>query len=316
MELEKRKKLILGIFIFLGLIILVSAIYYMGTTRQLFGDRIKLYATFQNVEGLKSGNNVWFSGIKVGVVKGIELATDSTVRAELVVDQNAATYIKKDSHLTIESQGLMGNKIIRISPGSADAASVEDGDRLSTKEPVGIEDIMSTIKGTAGEAEEFAANLNEISERVKNGEGMLGKLIYDTIITQRIDNSMALIEQSGRNVRQLTKELNEVSYNLNNGDGMANRIINDEEWAMEIEATLDSIHKASALITTAGRELQIFSEKLNEEKGTIQKLLTDSAMAQDMHESLRNIKEGTENLDEVMSTINRSWILNLFNSDK
>lgn len=312
MELDNRKKLILGVFIFLGLIILIGAIYYMGTTRQLFGDRIKLYAVFQNVEGLKEGNNVWFSGIKVGVVKKVELATDSTVRAELVIDESAAIFIKKDSHVTIESQGLMGNKIVRISAGSANAGPVEDGDRLLTKEPVGIEDIMNSIKGTAGKAEEFVSNLNEISERVNSGKGMLGKMIYDTVLTKRIDYSMALLEESGRNVRQLTQELNEVTHNLNNGKGMAGRLINDDEWAKEVEATLDSLHKTSAKLTAAGRDLQIFAEKLNEEKGTIQLLLSDSTMAKDMHQALINIKEGTENMDEVMSTINRSWLLNLF----
>lgn len=316
MELNNRKKLILGVFIFLGLIILIGAIYYMGTTRQLFGDRIKLYAVFQNVEGLKEGNNVWFSGIKVGVVKRVELATDSTVRAELVIDESAAVFIKKDSHITIESQGLMGNKIVRISAGSANAGSVEDGDRLLTKEPVGIEDIMNSIKGTAGKAEEFVSNLNEISERVNSGQGMLGKMIYDTVLTRRIDYSMALLEESGRNVRQLTQELNEVTHNLNNGEGMAGRLINDDEWAREVEATLDSIHKASAKLTAAGRDLQIFAEKLNEEKGTIQLLLSDSTMAKDMHQALINIKEGTENMDEVINTINRSWLLNLFSKDK
>lgn len=316
MDLDNRKKTVLGLFIFLGLIILIGAIYYMGTTRRLFGDRIKLYAVFHNVEGLKEGNNVWFSGIKVGVVKKVELATDSTVQAELVVDEDAATFIKKDSHVTIESQGLMGNKIVRISAGSANRPSVEEGDKLITKEPVGIDDIMETVKDTAGETAKFASNLKEISEKVKRGEGMLGKLIYDTVLIKRINVSMDLIEKSGRNVRQLSRELNEVAYNLNKGEGMASRIINDEGLANKVEATLDSIYLASAKMAAAGRELEIFAEKLNSEKGTIQQLVSDSAMAHDMHQALRNIKQGTENMDEVMSTINRSWLLNLFSKDK
>jgi phospholipid/cholesterol/gamma-HCH transport system substrate-binding protein len=316
MDLDNRKKVVLGIFISLGLIILIGAIYYMGTTRRLFGDRINIYAVFHNVEGLKEGNNVWFSGIKVGVVKSVELATDSTVRAELVVDEDAAAFIKKDSHITIQSQGLMGNKIISISSGSSHTPSVEDGDRLPTREPMSIDDIMNTIKDTAGETANLASNLAEISKKIQKGEGVIGKLIYDTVMSQRIKVSISMLEQSSRNAKQFTEEINEVAYNLSEGDGVAARMLNNEQWAKEIDATLDSLHKASAMVTAAGRDLQLFAEKLNREKGTIQQLLSDSVMAKDMHEALINIKKGTENMDEVMSTINRSWILNLFRKDK
>ena len=316
MELENEKKITLGIFIFLGLIILTGVIFYLGSSRQLFGDKVTLYAVFHNVEGLQEGNNVRFSGIKVGVVKRIELVSDSTVRAELVIDREAAEFVKKDSRITIETQGLMGNKIISISAGSPNARSVEDGDELPTREPLSIEDVMNTMKDTAGETANLASNLAEISEKIKSGDGMIGKLLFDTVMAERIEASVTMIEKTGRNVRQFSEQINQTAFKINNGDGMVSRIINDEQWGYEIEASLDSLHKTSAMIKAAGRDLQEFTKKLHEEKGTIQQLLSDSVMAKDMHQALINIKEGTENMDEVMNTINRSWILNLFSRKK
>lgn len=312
MELENRKKIRLGIFIFLGLMVLVAGIYYMGTTRQLFEDQITISAVFNNVEGLQKGNDVWFSGIKVGTVKELSLESDSLVRAKLAITENAAQFIKKDSYASIESQGLVGSKVVALSPGSPSTSSIEEGSELRAKDPVAMEGILRKVEETAEQASNLTINLKQISESVQSGEGALGKLIYDTLLVHRMEQSMALIQQSSQNVTQLTGEINKVARNLNEGDGLASRLISDEEWSREVGATIDSLKRTSTAMAKAGRDLQAFMEKLNKEKGTLQRLLQDSTMARDLHKAIINVKQGTEDLDEVMKTVNRSWILNLF----
>lgn len=312
MDLERKKKITLGIFVLIGLLILVGVIYYMGTSRHLFGDRITLYTVFKNVEGLKEGNNVRFSGIKVGVVKEVSLISDSTVKATLKVNEDAARYIKKDSYGSIETEGLMGNKVISISSGSENAPAVEDGDKLLTEEPIGMESIIKKINKSADDAARLTKNLADISEKVKSGEGPLGKFIYDSSLVIRVNRSLAIIESSGRNVKKFTNEINEMAANINEGDGLATKLIYDEEWANDVEATLDSLRRTSGMMTNAGKDLEIFMKKLNEEKGTIQQLLADSTMARDFHKAIINIKEGTKDLDKTLNTVENSWLLNLF----
>lgn len=312
MKFEGSKKFKLGIFIFLGLIILVGAIYYMGTSRQLFGDRVEIIAEFKNVEGLKEGNNVWFSGIKVGVVKQVQLVSDSLVMARLAISAESSDFIKKDSYASIESQGLMGNKVVTISAGSPGARSVEAGDELRTREPVGVETIIREVKSTAEQATKLAENLAQITSSIQEGQGTLGKLIYDDTLSTKLELAMSSITQSTENIENLTAEVNEVTRKLNEGDGLATRLINDEEWANDIDSTLDSLKRTSTMMTKATRDIRVFAEQLNEEKGAIQKLLQDSVMAEDLHQAIINVKQGTEDLDKVLNTVNRSWILNLF----
>lgn len=312
MKLSKGKKAILGIFILIGLLIIVAVIYYMGTSRQLFGDRVTITAVFQNVEGLKEGNNVWFSGIKVGVVKDVQLVSDSLVMAELAVNQESANYIKTDSYASIESQGLMGNKVVTISAGSPQARSVEEGDELRTRQPVGVDDIITEVQTTAEKVKELAANLAAITEGIQQGQGTLGKLIYDDELTQKMERSMTSIAQSTDNIQKLTNQVNQVARKLNNGEGLAPRLLNDDEWANQVSATIDSLQRTSNMMTSAGRDLKVFMEKLNEEKGTIQQLLQDTVMARDLHQAIINIKQGTKDLDKAMSTVNESWLLNIF----
>lgn len=312
MEADKKRKIKLGIFTFFGLIILVGVIYYMGSDRGLFGDRIEVSALFNNVKGLKEGNNVRFSGIKVGVVKEVKLVSDSTIKAIMNVEEDAAQFIREDSYATIESEGLMGNKMVSISPGTETEPPIESGAVIPSKEPIGMEDVLQRIANTANQANRLTENLADISAKVKSGEGPLGKFIYDSTLMDRVDRSLTLIETSGRNMRQFSLEIKETAENINEGDGLATRIIYDEQWANEVGATVDSLHKTSAMMTNAGRDLKIFMEKLKSEKGAINKLLADSTMARDLHQAIINIKQGTQELDEAINTVDNSWILNLF----
>ncbi|MGK7389744.1 MAG: MlaD family protein [Candidatus Cyclobacteriaceae bacterium M2_1C_046] len=316
MEEDKKKKVRLGIFVTIGLIIFVGVIYYMGTDRGLFGERIEVSAIFKSVEGLKEGNNVRFSGIKVGVVKEVRIISDTTVKVIMNVEEEAAQFMKEDSYATIESEGLMGNKMVSISQGGEAAPVIEPGTIIPSREPIGMEDVLQRIAKTANEANRLTENLADISERIKSGKGALGKMIYDTTLMNRVNRSLTLIEASSRDVRQFTTEINEMAENLNEGDGLATKLIYDEEWAHDVGATLDSLHKTSTMMTKAGRDMKIFMDKLNSEKGAIQKLLNDSTMAKDLHQTIINIKKGTQDLDEAINTVDNSWILNLFGGNK
>ena len=59
----------LGMFIIIGIFLLIVTIYFIGRTKNLFGNTFQLKSEFKNVSGLKIGNNVRFSGINIGTVK-------------------------------------------------------------------------------------------------------------------------------------------------------------------------------------------------------------------------------------------------------
>ena len=69
----------LGIFLVIGLVLLVLGLFFIGKQKNLFVSVFPLKAVFKNVSGLKVGNNVRFGGITVGTVDGIQLMTDSSV---------------------------------------------------------------------------------------------------------------------------------------------------------------------------------------------------------------------------------------------
>src|ERR1700722_2447435 len=117
MKTTSGQKIKIGLFTFLGLLVLVLAIFFIGNRKNLFSSTFYVYGMFKNVSGLQVGNNVRFAGINVGVVQDINIVTDSTVRVGLTLNNNVKKFIKTDSKLSIGSDGLMGDKLVVIAPG-------------------------------------------------------------------------------------------------------------------------------------------------------------------------------------------------------
>lgn len=316
MDKKVRKDITLGIFITVGLLLFVGLVYYIGSRQQLFGDRVKLTALFKNVSGLQPGNNVLFSGIKIGTVKDIEIASDSTARVTLYISEEVSQFIKKDSYATIESEGLMGNKVVSISSGAATSATIEDGDQIRAKEPVSIDEVITSFKATSDNARNLTRNLNLISEQIKNAEGLLGKIVSDSVLSQRVSNVVMSLEKTGVNAAQITRQVEIAARQVNNGEGLLSKALHDDSLANDLQITIDSVKYAGKNLADASRELKLFMKKLNDNQGMIDKLINDSTTAKKFEETMHNVQRGTEDLDEVMKTINDSWLLNLFSGGK
>lgn len=316
MKKDTKKNISLGIFIIAGLLLLIAVVYYIGSSQQLFGDKVKITATFKNVSGLQSGNTIRFSGIKIGTVKRVEIASDSTASAVLMISSSSSQFIKKDAYATIVSDGLMGNKIVSISSGSTEARSIEDGDTIRTREPVSLDDVVASFKKTSDNAQELTDNLVVISNQIKNAKGVLGKVVSDTLLAQRVSGLLTALETSSRNTADITREIEIAASRVNSGNGVVSRALNDTVWVNQVDQVLDSVQYAGSNLATASRQLELFMKKLNENKGMIDQLLNDSVTARHLDETIYNLKKGTDDLDNVMQTIDNSWILNLFTGNK
>jgi phospholipid/cholesterol/gamma-HCH transport system substrate-binding protein len=199
---SEKFKIRLGAFIVGGVVLFVLAVFVIGKQKNLFNPVYKLTATFFNVSGLQVGNNVRFSGINVGIVNNIKIINDSTVRVDMLIRKNVKEFIKTDSKVTIGSEGLIGDKLVTVSQGSADSAEAPAGRELASTEPVETDAIMASLQVTAGHAEVISEQLAEIMYKVNNGDGILSRLIQDSTMAVNLDATML-------NLRTSTKGLSE-----------------------------------------------------------------------------------------------------------
>jgi len=199
METHSDKfKVRLGFFVAFGLVLFVLAVFIIGKQKNLFNPVYTISSTFYNVSGLQVGNNVRFSGINVGTVDNITIINDSTVRVDMSIKQEVKQFIKSDSEVAIGSEGLIGDRLLIITQGSADAQLAVDGQQLSSKEPVETDAIMASLQVTAGNAEIISQQLAEIMLKINGGEGTLGRLIQDTTIAQNLNQTIVNLKKSSK----------------------------------------------------------------------------------------------------------------------
>ena len=191
-------KIRLGLFVAGGLFLFVLAIFIIGKQKNLFNPVYKLTSTFYNVSGLQVGNNIRFSGINIGTVDNISIINDSTVRVDMSIKQEVKKFIKTDSEVAIGSEGLIGDRLLIITQGSADAARAEEGQSLTSKEPVETDAIMASLQVTAENAEVISQQLAEVMIKVNGGEGTLGRLIQDTTIAENLNQTIVNLKKSSR----------------------------------------------------------------------------------------------------------------------
>ena len=191
-------KVRLGLFVMGGLTLFVLAIFIIGKQKNLFNPVFTLRSTFSNVSGLRVGNNIRFSGINVGTVDNIIIINDSTVRVDMSIKIEVKKFIKTDSEVAIGSEGLIGDRLLIITQGSADASVVTEGKQLISKEPVETDAIMASLQVTAGNAEIITEQLAEIMTKINSGEGTLGKLIQDTTIAGNLNQTIVNLKKSSK----------------------------------------------------------------------------------------------------------------------
>ena len=307
MNTETIQRLKLGIFITLGTIFFIMAIYYIGNKQNLFGDTFVISSTFKNVNGLQTGNNVRYSGINVGTVNEIIIINDTTVKVNMVIGEEVRKHIKKDAVATISSDGLVGNMLVNIIPGSGGGASVKDDDIIQSYSRQGAEDMLNTLNTTNENIALLTTDLLEITRSIVRGEGVLGALLYDTAVTTNLKSTVANLKASSNQSLELMESLNRTVANLNNGDGLAGLLMEDTVITTQIGRIVADLEATGQQISKVSQDVDSIVTTINSARGVAGSLVYDSLMANDLKETMSNINEGSALFNENMLALRKNF---------
>ena len=224
----------LGMFVIIGLILFIATIYLVGRQKNLFGSTFRLNAQFKTVSGLKVGNNVRFAGITVGTVDEITLITDTSVEVHLLIKKDVQKFIKSDASVGIGSDGLMGDKVITITPGTFTKSPVKDNDMILSRKAIEMEDVMSSVKTSVDNAGIITAQLAQFSYKMNNGNGALSKLMTDQEFSQNIKNTLVHLQTSSSEFAKFTAK-------MNNGKGALSKMVSDEKFGKTLDSTMANL---------------------------------------------------------------------------
>lgn len=296
MSKDPGSKWKLGMFVTLGVIVFAATVYFVGKQNNLFGSTFHLTAQFKSAGGLKEGNNIRFSGLNIGTVNTITLK-DSFVIVDMVIKRKVQEFIKTDATAIIGSDGLMGDKVLTINPGTYSNAHVKDGDQILTKKAIDMDDIMASLKTNVDNAGIITAQLAAFTYKINNGNGILSKVIGDETLSNSLQATLS-------NLQSTSNQFSRFSVSMNSGKG-ALALVNDEAFSNEIRQTVSNLQNTSDQLT-------LFSTKMNDGNGTLSRLVTDDKMGKTLDSTMFNIQQATKKLDENMEALQHNFLLRGF----
>ena len=285
MAIEAYKNLRVGLFVLIATSLLIFTLYLIGSKQNLFGSTFKIRAQFHDVNGLMSGNNVRFTGIDIGTVNKVEIINDSTVNVEMIIQNKVKQFIKKNSIAMVGSDGLMGNKLINIISSNVNAASIENGDILLTKSPIGTDDLMKTLSVTNLNAKDISIEIKSIVEKL-NSSNSVWSILMDTVIAENVKHSIIDVRRASENTRIITDKVNEITVDIKNGKGPLGLILRDSVLHDHLLLSIQNIKKVSDSLETFTSTLNQLSNQLKSSNGTVGTLLNDTTIPHSLKRSL------------------------------
>ncbi len=192
----------LGLFVLVGFLLFVVAIFVIGRQKNLFNPVYKLTTSFYNVSGLQVGNNIRFCGINVGTVSYLKIINDSSIMVDMLINKEYDGLIKNDCRVAISSEGLIGDRILVIHKGSTGSPFAKDGNTLSSFEPIEADDIMASLEVSTANTEIITDQLAEILVKINNGNGTLSRLIQDESMAENINKTLKNLKSSSEGLNE------------------------------------------------------------------------------------------------------------------
>ena len=305
------KYLKLGVFVLSGLIILVGFLYLIGKNKNIFGSNYILKTRFSNVQGLKTGNNVRFAGIEIGTVSDMKFINDTTIEVEMNVEDKMKNIIRKNALVNIGTDGLVGNKIINITPSIWIEELANESSLLKSKKPSDSEEMWLTLENTGKELNDMVSNLKITSLEIRNSK-LLKEMLHDESLVQNL-------KKSGENVRIFSEELNQSASIIKKmisetqgGKGVLGKLYNDSGWVNDTDSFISNLKKSSEELTKTSLAIKetvadIKKETINGQ-GILHQMLKNENWTYQIDSILMNAKQGSDNINQLSLALQKHFL--------
>ena len=310
MEKTSSQKVRLGFFVIISTILFVAAVYLIGQRQDMFRKTYEISAYFQNINGLQRGNNVRYSGIDIGTVKGIEMVNDSSIKVVMNIDEKIIDHIKKDAIATIGSDGLVGNMIVNIVPGNGLTDAISDGDVITTYSKIGADDILSTLSVSSENAAILTSDLLKITNAMIEGEGTLALLLNDTIMSKDLKQSVTNLKNASYSATRSINELNTIITALKTEDNtVLGMLMNDSISGRKLKTLVNNLETSSQEIDKVVGNINTLVEDVNSSEGALNYLVRDTTLVNSLKSTIDNINEGTDKFNQNMDALKNNFLL-------
>jgi phospholipid/cholesterol/gamma-HCH transport system substrate-binding protein len=277
-----------GLMIVAGLLVLV-AIYFFVEERAGRERGYRVYALFEDAQGLVPKSRVVIAGIPVGYIDSITLE-NAQARVDLYIEPDVALY--EDARASKRTVSLLGESIIAIHPGTKGLRQLEDGDRIMVvHETVGTDALMDTVADIAESVKAVTAQLERSFGTDEAGQQMADALrnLSEAIetVNRTIKTNEEVINNTLQNVERLTDvggdRLVQILENVEVTTQDVREIISGNKEGLgravdDVDDTMAAVRLAAERLSAAAGDIKQVTERTAAGEGTIGRLTQDETL--------------------------------------
>lgn len=307
-----------GLFFLLGIALAWITFESLNGGRLFKKEGYSLVAGFANLKGLKTGDDILMAGVKVGTVETTRLAAH---RVEAVLSIDPDVKIPNDAVASIEQSSLLAGNYLGITFGTPGNPLLKSGDEIKTKATMDMSAVISQLGSLGSKLEQVAdgvskalggggengsanlftkldklvtengpkltttiANLEDVTTKLKNGQGTVGKLINDPKLHDDLLASVAEIKKAAADARTFMGDAKTIVADVKTGKGTLGLLLYDQPTAASIKESINNLKEVSV--------------KLNSGQGTIGKLISDDSLYLNVQSTIKKADKMIDGLGD------------------
>lgn len=323
-----------GLFVFLGLFGAAALIFIIGDNKSLFDSKVPFHARFDDVQGVKPGSTVRMGGVDIGTVARVQypehIEGEPLIDVQFNIVKREAHRLRQGSLAAIAAKGLLGDKMVTITPGHPDQPEIPAGGLLNSSPAQDFTQVLNRLDGLASSAQSVLANLetatgtladqqlrtdlregvaalSHILVAVDSGDGYAARLLNDRAEADRISKVVGNLEQTSLQLDRVLAGVDQVIDRIHTGPGLAHEVLYGESGARvvaqlgnaadEVGKVLSGVRGGNGLAhgilfgNTGGGGDSVLGDKL---AGDL------SSMSSDLRSIVSDMKDGKGTLGALM----------------
>ncbi|MGC2327071.1 MAG: MlaD family protein [Candidatus Sulfotelmatobacter sp.] len=306
---------VVGVFVLSAVLLFSLGLFLIGNRQNAFAHHVDLFTKLNDVNGISPGSKVRVSGFEAGEVSGIEIPDrpSDKFRLKLHVDSKLHRLIPDDSFVTVESDGLVGDKFLLIHEGSDQSHEAASGTTLPGKEPIELGAVIEKATGVMDTATAAIGNIttradktldaitttvnnaNGIVTGIRSGKGTVGMLLDDQQTATAAKNAVGNVQKAAANLNQVTVQAKQVMADLQSRDLFA-----------KAEATLNNAKDASHQLDQTSKRVNLtLTDALGPDR-------SGENAGQNIRETLSNVNLATANMADDTEALKHEFFFRGF----
>lgn len=254
-NIEKK----IGMFVLIAIIGIIIIFAFIGIQQDIFTPKTSIYFITESGQGINEGMAVKLSGFRIGKTKKLSLDDIARVKVELSINNKYMKWIKSDSKVKLLKEGLIGESIIEITPGSLNAKEVPEKEVIPFEREKGISEMFEELKDEikpvvtdikqiihyvndpGGDIKQTLKNLRKVSEDIYTTKQHLDTLLQhsDKNVSNTVTKIDSVLDSTKQTITSLDKMINKIDGNIPN-------IMQKVDKSLEnVQRTTEEIKKAA-----------------------------------------------------------------------